>query len=262
MLLFRTPAAMLCEVNWPESCAIVIPCFNEARQIGALVKQCRAYLPKVLVVDDGSDDRTADEARSAGAQVLLHSSNKGKGVALASGLAMAQQSGFAWAVTMDGDGQHAATDIPKFLQCAERSEATLVIGNRMDDARHMPPLRRFVNYWMSRRISTRAGVALPDTQCGFRLINLDVWSRLEFCTRRFEVESEILLAFVQAQQRIEAVPIEVIYKTEQSKIRPLSDTLRWLWWWHWTSRTARSRSAAIFDADFARLQENSRPAID
>ena len=110
----------------------------------------------------------------------------------------------------------------------------------------MPWMRRLVNRWMSRRISRATGCAMPDTQCGFRLINLDAWAALPTAAAHFEVESEILLAFAGAGQRIEFVPVQVIYRNERSKINPWRDTVRWFRWWHSARRTmaAGARKAA------------------
>ena len=83
---------------------------------------------------------------------------------------------------------------------------------------------------MSRQLADRAGCELPDTQCGFRLMNLTVWSKLQIQTRHFEIESELLLAFAAAGQKIDFVPIQVIYQDEESKIRPMQDTWRWFRW--------------------------------
>jgi glycosyltransferase involved in cell wall biosynthesis len=132
---------------------------------------------------------------------------------------------------MDGDGQHRPEDIPAFLKCAEQTRADLVIGNRMPNAQAIPWLRRCVNRWMSARISRRAGRPLPDTQCGFRLVNLQVWEKLHIHTDHFEMESEMLLAFIKAGYRVEFVPIQVIGKSPHSHINPLKDSLRWLRWW-------------------------------
>jgi len=95
----------------------------------------------------------------------------------------------------------------------------------------MPWVRRWVNRWMSRRISKAAGQEMPDSQCGFRLMNLEAWSRIPITASRFEVESEMLLKFARAGQVIRFVPIRVIYKNEKSKIHPLQDTVRWFRWW-------------------------------
>jgi glycosyltransferase involved in cell wall biosynthesis len=217
-------------MDWPAQCAVVIPCLNEAAAIEAVVRQVREQLREVIVVDDGSTDATSERAARAGAEVLRHDQPQGKGAALQAGLQRAAQRGFAWAMILDGDGQHSPEDIPAFLQHASRTDAALVIGNRMDDAGRMPWLRRQVNRWMSRRLSRLAGRALPDTQCGFRLLRLDAWAHLPMRTRHFEIESEMLLRFIEAGHRVEFIPIRVIYKAEQSKIHPWRDTVRWFRW--------------------------------
>ena len=117
------------------------------------------------------------------------------------------------------------------FKAAETSGAALVIGNRMVNPNGMPWLRLQVNRWMSRQLGRLAGCELPDTQCGFRLMNLTFWSKLSIQTSHFEMESELLLAFAAAGHKIDFAPIQVIYQDEESKIRPLQDTCRWLRWW-------------------------------
>lgn len=217
-------------MDWPAQCAVVIPCLNEAGTIGSLVREVRIVLPAVIVVDDGSSDATGKRASAEGAEVVRHAQPQGKGAALNSGWRRAHERGFYWALTMDGDGQHSPGDIPTFLDCAAESRASLIVGNRMANPAGMPWLRKRVNAWMSRRLSQVAGCPLPDTQCGFRLIDLKVWAGLQLQTSHFEIESEMLLAFAAAGHRIEFVPIQVIYEEEESKIRPLRDTWRWFRW--------------------------------
>lgn len=218
-------------MDWARQCVAVIPCFNEAAAIGHVVLFVREHLPSVIVVDDGSSDATRERAASAGAEVLRHPVNQGKGAALRNGWQRARERGFSWALTLDGDGQHAASDLPVFFSCAEATGAALVVGNRMNRPGNMPALRRFVNRWMTRRLSARAGVKFADSQCGFRLINLEALSRVSLTVNRFEIESELLTAFSAAGHRIEFVPIQVIYKTRPSKIHPVLDTWRWFRWW-------------------------------
>lgn len=217
-------------MDWSRHCAVVVPCLNEAAAIESLILGVRGHLSQVIVVDDGSTDDTGARALRSGAEVCRHEQPRGKGAALQTGLRRARELGFSWALVMDGDGQHAPRDIPAFLHRAEQTGADLIVGNRMNDSGKMPWLRRFVNRWMSRRLSRLAGQPLPDTQCGFRLLKLEPWSRLSLETQHFEVESESLLAFLAAGHRVEFVPIEVIYKTEQSKIHPWRDTVRWFKW--------------------------------
>jgi glycosyltransferase involved in cell wall biosynthesis len=252
----------------------VIPCLNEARTIQELVRGVTQHLvdssvlgisessPLVIVVDDGSTDGTGEEAAAAGACVVRHPGVQGKGAALATGLREAQRLGFAQALLLDGDGQHAPADIPAFLQCADKTNAQLIVGNRMHQAERMPWLRRMVNRWMSWRLSRLAGRPLPDSQCGFRLVDLVTWSALSIRAEHFEIESEMLLAFIAARARVEFVPIQVIYKDEQSKIHPWRDTWRWFRWmrrWNASSRTSPGGGQAPVLAEPARQH---RPAVD
>ena len=211
-------------------CAVVIPCLNEAEHIGPLVRAVQSRVSTVIVVDDGSNDGTGELAARAGAEVVRHEAPKGKGAALHSGWLRARERGFLWALTMDGDEQHSPEDIPAFLDCARAGRAALIVGNRMETPGEMPWLRRQVNRWMSRKLSGMAGRSWPDTQCGFRMIQLEALARLNLRTSHFEVESEVILAFAAAGYPIEFVPIQVIYKSEASKIQPVRDTWRWFRW--------------------------------
>lgn len=209
----------------------IIPCLNEGRSIAALVEGVRRHIDNVIVVDDGSVDRTASIAEQAGAAVIRHDASLGKGAAIRTGLQQAGESGAEWALLLDGDGQHSPADIPAFFAAAEKFHAALVVGNRMSQRSEMPWLRWQVNHWMSLRLSRLTGQELPDSQCGFRLLNLEVISSLPFQSTHFEIESEILLSFVVKGERIAFVPIEVIYQDEKSKISPIQDTIRWFRWW-------------------------------
>jgi len=238
----------------PEKCAAVIPAFNESPGIATLVRAVRRHMPFVLVVDDGSVDNTAAQAKAAGAAVIRHEKNSGKGAALRTGLSRVFENGFEWAVTLDGDGQHAPEDLPALFQCAEETGARLVIGNRMDEARKMPWRRRRVNRWMSRKLSQRAGRPLPDTQCGFRLIHLQSWTALSLKTDHFEIESEMLMAFLAAKLPVEFVPIRVISRSRGSHIHPLTDSLRWWKWWR--------RGKQISPRPAESINETSRPQLE
>ncbi len=160
-----------------DKVAVIIPCLNEAATIASLVAEVKKFLPDVIVVDDGSFDDTGNLARSAGAEILRNPQPRGKGASLTLGFKRAQEKGFDWALAMDGDGQHAPSDIPLFL--AAMTKAPLIIGNRMSHSKSMPWLRKKVNHWMSQRLSKLTHRNLPDTQCGFRLLRLECWAELE-----------------------------------------------------------------------------------
>lgn len=228
-------------VNWPQICTAVIPCLNEAAAIGDVVRAVKVSLPQTLVIDDGSSDATANIARAEGAEVLRHDRSLGKGAALRSGWNHSIERGFEWALCLDGDGQHAPSDIPKFLARAARGDVVLVSGERMHAPGSMPLVRRLTNRFMSWRLSRLARVRLPDTQCGFRLLHLPSLAGLKVRTESFEIESELLIQFARAGLGIAFVPIQVIYADERSKIRPWRDTLRW---WRWLREAERVCSTA------------------
>jgi len=237
----RFQGIMEAMIDWPRHCAAVISCFNEEERIGPLLRRLRSQLPSVIVVDDGSADDTAQVAQRHSADVVRLPENGGKGVALRSGWRRAQERGFTWVLMLDGDGQHAPDDAPGFFDCADRTGARLVIGNRMNRANAMPWIRRLVNVWMSSRISAITGVTLPDSQCGFRLAHLETLLSLPLATDHFEIESEMLTAFLAARLRVEFVPVQTIYHAGPSRIRPIRDTWRW-WRWLRTQRHARTQS--------------------
>lgn len=213
-----------------HTCAAIIPCRNEAGRIGEVVRGVRRYLSTVIVVDDASEDETGPEARRAQAVVLRHATCDGKGAAFITAWQEAKQRGFQWVLHMDGDGQHAPADVPRFLE-ASTGRASLVIGNRFENPNAIPWKRRVVNRWMSRRLSLLTGATFPDSQCGFRLVHLQTVLSLPIRTRHFEIESELCVAFARAGKEIQFIPVEARYGDEVSKISPIQDAFRW-WKWY------------------------------
>lgn len=213
-------------MNLADAVAALIPAYREASVIGDVVDRTRKYVALVLVVDDGSPDDTAGEARRAGAVVLRHDTNCGKGAALKTGFTSLFQRGFEYVVVLDGDGQHRPEEIPKFLAAALRSGVRLAVGNRMADTAKMPLVRRLTNRVMSGLLSRWCGQPIPDSQCGFRLLHRDLLPHLLCDTNAFDYESEILIRMARAGVKICSVPVTTVYGGEKSKIRPIRDTLR------------------------------------
>jgi glycosyltransferase involved in cell wall biosynthesis len=214
----------------PPKICILIPAFKEEARVGAVVRDVRDFCPEaeIVVIDDGSPDDTDRAAAEAGATVLEHVHNQGKGAALQTGFDYAREHGFDLAITLDADGQHAPSDIPAFLQAYARTHSPVLVGTRMGDLADMPRLRRFVNRTMSRMLSRAMGQYVPDTQCGYRLYHRSAFPEglPDTASRRFAAESEILLRLSLRGVKIGSVAIQTIYGTEKSKVNPFTDTLR------------------------------------
>jgi glycosyltransferase involved in cell wall biosynthesis len=194
--------------------------------VRVVVEQVDAQRVRILVVDDGSSDGTADVARGAGAEVLVHEVNKGKGGALATGNRWAVAQGLEWVYTMDADGQHLPTEMPSFLAAAAAGPYDVVVGNRMDATRDMPWIRKKTNEFTSWVVSRLAGVRIPDSQNGYRLFRVACLEGLELRTTRYDTESEVLVRLARRGYRIGSVPVSTIYGDEKSSINPFVDTGR------------------------------------
>ena len=210
----------------------VIPCRNEEASIGPVVRDLRSWVESIIVVNDRSNDATGSAARSAGAMVLDLQTSSGKGSAMRFGWEAAARLGATQVLLLDGDGQHAPSDAPRFVSHQKSTSADLVIGNRFAaDTRSVPRIRRWTNQWMSHRLSRLSRVPLPDSQCGYRLVSLAPLLRLNLKADHFEMESEMCFAFARAGHQIEFLPIEPKYDGQNSKIRPLRDAIRWFLWY-------------------------------
>ena len=207
---------------------VVIPAFQAERTIGEVVRAIKSQGLSVVVIDDGSRDRTAAAASAEGALVISHLKNLGKGAALRAGFSYALRSGFDGVITMDSDGQHDAEEIQLLVHAGEQQHAGIVLGNRMADPGAMPRVRRLTNRFMSAVISRLARQPIPDSQCGFRFIRKEVLQSLPLRATRFEIESELLLGAAVRRWKIVSVPVRSHYSNHESHIRPLRDTVRFL----------------------------------
>ncbi len=210
---------------------IIIPAFNEEKSLGKLLKSISSIVPRkdVLVVDDGSQDKTAIIAKRAGCRVLSQKTNQGKGLALRAGFAFALKSGYDAVITMDADGQHDPSEIPKFLKSFKKSGADFIIGTREQNLSEMPFLRFLVNKTTSLVTSILAGVRIHDSQSGYRLIRSILIKKINLKTERFQMETEIIIKAAMKKFSIIEVPIKTIYfKKFKSYINPLIDTVRFI----------------------------------
>lgn len=208
--------------------AALIPAYFEEKQIGEVVRRTCAQLDQVLVVDDGSTDRTEAEARAGGAQIIRHAQNQGKGAAIKTGLReLTGRAAVEYILILDADGQHLPEEIPRFLEEANRSGAEMIVGDRMSDTRTMPLVRKLTNRSMSAMISGLIGQRVPDTQCGFRMFRRELaLGLLDTQSSNFDFETEMLAIAGRRGCQIAAAPISTVYGDEKSKIRPVRDTIR------------------------------------
>jgi glycosyltransferase involved in cell wall biosynthesis len=208
----------------------VIPAYQAARTLAAVVEETARHLP-VLVVDDGSTDETAAVATAAGAEVLRQVPNQGKGAALRSGFRSVLEQGATGVLTLDADGQHYPARIPAFLESLQVGHAPLFIGAL--DFRRMPWSRRLANNLGTWTFSWAVGRHIADNQSGYRLIARPLLpALLESREDGFEFEVEMITLAIRAGLAIDWVPIPTIYEDQGSHIRPIahvSNFLRVAW---------------------------------
>ncbi|QYZ80376.1 glycosyltransferase family 2 protein [Methanofollis formosanus] len=204
--------------------AVVVPAYNEELVIGTVVLRARQHADAVIVVDDGSDDRTALIARLAGADVFRMPTNSGKASALMAGFECARKLDFAAVVMMDADGQHDPAEIPAVLAPVLADEADLVIGSRfLDTKAEVPAYRRLGQEVLT--FATNVGSACPttDSQSGFRALSREALENLDFASEGYAVESDMIAHFASRGLGITEVPISVRYDVpNQHKMNPLS----------------------------------------
>ena len=211
-----------------ENVAALIPAYLEERHIRDVAVGAKAQLNCVLVVDDGSPDATAEQARGAGVEVIRHETNGGKGAAIKTGLReLTSRPAVEYILILDGDGQHLPGEIPRFLEAANATGAQLVVGDRTADVGDMPFARKWTNRYMSWTISRVIGQHVPDTQCGFRMFHLSLAAGfLDSESAGFDFETEMLAIAARLGCSIAAAPVSTIYGEEMSKIHPIRDTVK------------------------------------
>ena len=208
------------------SILVCIPAFNEGKVIDKVIKDCLKFSNEVVVCDDGSMDNTYEVADSAGADVIRHEKNIGKGESLRSLFKFARHSNHDIIVTIDGDGQFIPEEIPKLVKSIQENKSDLVIGYRFDNTTEIPNYRRFGNKMLDKMTNMVEEISVRDTQSGFRAYSRKVIDDIDFKMKGFGADAEILIDAAKKGYRLSEEKITVIYDTgtKTSTKNPISHT--------------------------------------
>ena len=187
---------------------VIIPAYNEGKTIFEVITKTKKFAQSIVVVDDGSQDNTAAEAMKAGAMVLQHKVNLGKGAALKTGCDYAHQQGVQKIVTMDADGQHDPKEIPSFIKALEEYE--IAFGSRKTPE-SMPFVFKFGNRVITQTLQTLYGVTVEDSQCGYRSFRRETYPHIRWEARDYYVETEMAIRVGKKKMKHTTIAIETIY---------------------------------------------------
>ncbi len=206
--------------------AVIIPAYNEERTVREVAEKAGKYVDKVIVVDDGSTDNTANEAMKTPAEVIVHQKNLGKAHAMKSGIWACE--GVDIIIFIDGDLQHDPSEIPALITCIEEGN-DLCIGSRFyndNDSKNMPTANCISNKIVSFILSILTGRKITDPQSGFRAIKKRKLDDLKLDAVGYSIEHIMILEAVRKKFTIKEVPISCVYGEETSSIKPLKDTFQ------------------------------------
>lgn len=206
-----------------------IPAYNEEIALGSVIARARPHVDKVLVIDDGSADRTAYVAELMGVTLLRHEKNAGKGAALRTAFKWAMENNADIVVTLDSDGQHNPDEIPILLEPILNKEADVVNGARFlkGHTLKVPKYRRLGQEILTFATNMTADfkVKVNDSQSGFRAFSKDTFAIFSFNNKGMGIESEMLANATEAGMRIKEVPITCRYDIEGSTFNPVKHGL-------------------------------------
>lgn len=212
------------------NCCIIIPTYNNAHTLADVINDVLLYTTRIIVVNDGSTDATADILKQFPTlDVISYATNKGKGIALRRGISRAQEKGYRYAISIDSDGQHFAKDLPFFLAKIEQTPDSLLIGSRNLNQENMPRKNTFGNKFSNFWVLVCTGLNLPDTQSGYRLYPIEKMKGIFFLSTKYEFEVEVLVKSAWKGIPVASVPVQVFYAEEGKRVshfRPGRDFTR------------------------------------
>jgi len=214
----------------------VIPAYNEEGNIISIVKKTKKYVNNVAVVDDGSKDKTKVSAEKAGAIVLRHIVNLGKGAALKTGCDLAVKKGAKFIIALDADAQHDPDDIPRFLEKLKKYD---IVFSYRKASNKMPIVFRFGNMFISNVVNIVYGISLNDTQCGFRAFSREAYKKIRWNASDYSMESEMISRAGKQRLKYVQIPIQTVYSDKYKGttiIDGIKIVLNMFWWKLFNSR--------------------------
>lgn len=209
-------------------CGVIIPAYNVGDTLHTVLSKTQDYIPQkhIYVVDDGSTDGTKDVLKKWDVVTIHLDRNQGKGTALRTGIQRALEDDLDALITMDGDGQHDPAEIPRLIRIMQENKSDAVFGIRRFHPEVMPIDRVLSNSLTSWIVSKVTGQNVPDSQCGFRLYSMNFLKNLAIESKRFEVETEMLIKALSDGYLCSHCPITTTYHGGNSHIRRIPDTVR------------------------------------
>lgn len=208
----------------------VIPAHNEETNIRKVISETKKYISNIIVVDDGSKDKTSEEARKEGIIVLKHIINLGKGATLKTGCDYAIKQGASQIIVLDADAQHEPLQIPDFLN--ELKDVDVVLGYRKP-SKEMPFILKYGNWFINKITKLLYGISLHDTQCGYRAFTAHAYKKIRWKASNYSMESEMIANIGKKRLKYKEIPIETIY-TDKYKGTTITDGIKIvcnLFWW-------------------------------
>jgi glycosyltransferase involved in cell wall biosynthesis len=212
------------------NCCVVIPTYNNVKTLERVILGVFEYAEDVIIVNDGAtdgSDKIIDKFKER-VTVITHNPNKGKGRALRNAFVKAKELGFDYIISIDSDGQHYPSDLPKFYDAIEKNKGAVIMGSRNMAQASVPGKSSFGNKFSNFWFKLETGISLPDTQTGYRAYPIKAATKRGYFTSKFEFEIEVLVKLAWRDCKIIPIPIEVLYDPDErvSHFRPFWDFFR------------------------------------
>ena len=212
----------------PDNHLLAIPVFNEERHVARVNGEAKRFSRHILVIDDGSTDRTAGLLQEQPSiDVITHAENLGYGRSLADAFAHALREGYRWLITMDCDGQHEASHIPEFVEAMRRDDADIISGTRYPNSPDVdgwvPADRRRINRFITAMLNRRLGLQITDAFCGFKAYRVSALPSVKITVAGYAMPMQLWVQAAQANLRVRELPVRLVYSDPNRRFGGMLD---------------------------------------